>query len=136
MVNYKNVFKNHTSFNGLARSIPAGATIKILSFPYNLIGTPESLQTAAADYVVTAGKTFTAQGAIIAKATSTSALTFHEGDTADAQTTLKLTIQIHAGVVESVSYAVDFTIAAGKYITFDADATNRVYNVILIGYET
>ncbi len=136
MVNYKNIPRDVYTFQGLARAYDTASKKPIvLSYNYSLIGTPISVFEGASVYTVTSGKTLKILGCILEKATATSSNTIHEGDTQDAQTTLKTTMGL-GGLAGTYDIALDIEIASGKYVTFDSSATNKIYSVTIIGYET
>ncbi len=135
MANYKPYAVNALRFGSLTRYLSVSTKIKILYFKINAGTAPKSLFDMEDNlvYTVPAGKTFNAIGLVLAQA-ATNDLQINEGATQDAETTLKIDVKTPNGS-ESYSVPLNFTFAAGKYITVDSEDAN-IYTVYLYGYET
>ncbi len=135
MANYKPQENNTVIVGGNVHPIKTGETLIVLYQNFATSTVPQSMlnQADATDYVVTAGKTFKAIGAIIGQTTSYDHL-FYQGDTADATTLFKYyASRFIASLV--MEFAMDFTIAAGKYLTCDP-TNSATSSVLVIGVES
>ncbi len=137
MANYKPYGTNLLSYGGVTRPFSKSDEIKILILDYNLASTPNTFEdlTTGAVYSVPSGKTFTAYGFIAEWNAIVGTWTIHQGDTEDAQTTLKFTI-IRPATKETIEYPFDLEFASGKFIVLDSSAANTGWTFMLIGIET
>ncbi len=115
-------------------SVPTGS-IKILHYPVDGVTTAQSMRDSLtnADYQVPTGKTFHAV-TLQLTTTATTGFILSEGDTADAETTLKYDCQFMK-LLEPNNFDVNIDFASGKYITIKCGAAT-VFDVFIIGYET
>ncbi len=135
MVNYKNVFVNTFTFQGVARTKAITDKIIILYFDIALGGVEKSLfdSATALVYQVPTGKTFKILGILIESAATTTSK-IYQGDSQDAITTLKQNFT-PTNVAGLFTYAVNIDIAADKYVSYDPIATNKIYYIQAIGVE-
>jgi len=90
-----------------------------------------------ADYIVTTGKTFYAVEMFANKHGATCGFSIYQADTADAKT-LRKTLDIYnqtGGTEVDIRCPLNFTIASGKYVTFDVLASNGYRTFCILGYE-
>jgi len=111
----------------------------ILFLYYNLLsGTaPKSLLDSASgsSYTVTTGKTFKSVGIINIDTTGAGnhTITFHQGDTEHAQTSLKFSYHT-ANDVKINELPIQIEIASAKYITIECNGGTSEF-VMIVGYE-
>ncbi len=116
-------------------SVPVGvASVKILYVVHSVLSTALSMRTDTdVVYVVPAGKVFHAVGCLLEHTAVSKTHVFYEGDTENAITTLKFNLR-HSAAIASDEYPVQFSVAAGKYVTSNPQSTT-IYYAMLIGYE-
>jgi len=136
MVNYKPPKANN--FVGVGGIIHAVDTkFKLISLYYNFNnGTAaKSLFNSAtgAVYIVTTGKTFVCCGIIETNNGAAGTSSFYEGDTLDAETTLKGLSQTGQAVDEWTT-PITFEIASAKYLTSNPSSSQIEFTTV-IGYE-
>ncbi len=132
MVNYKNTRK--ITVGGI--EIESFGTARTLTEQTAASSTADAMQKESGTYQVPTGKSFTVKGIrYLVDATGGGTLAVYEGATEDATTTIKRTIDLAApGTGVWCEQAVNFVIAAGKFVTIVPSSTQVIF-VQLIGYE-
>jgi len=133
MPNYKGF--NKIKIAGL--EVPIKGRIVFLTEQTAASSTADAMQEISVVYQVTAGKTLTILGfRIYVDATGGGTLAVYQGDTEDATTSLKATIDLPAiGVGNLYEVYRSTGIAAGKFVTI-VPSTTQVIHVDMIGYES
>ncbi len=138
MGNYKNPLHTLLGFpdGGILHQIGSGKTPTLLFDRVANATTADGFlkHKTGTIYSVTAAKTFTACGlAVYLDTTTAGDLVISTGDTEDAETATVFNCQL-IGVVGWLYIPVNFTIAAGKFITYNLSGAG-VEMIELVGYE-
>jgi len=140
MPNYKPVpNSSYITVNALSLVLPTNAKIIVLFDNVALSSAADAMldqSNANTPYQVTTGKTFNCVGMFITSNSIASSINFSEGDTEDAETILKATINT-VPTTSPYEFWINttFTIASEKFLTQKPAAT-RHQTITIYGYET
>ncbi len=135
MVNYKP--SQEIIVNGFPVIVPSNATIKNLYDNAALATVADTFKDTLtnADYVVPTGFTFQAVKLIVMGANNNGDVSIYVGDTADAKSEIRETIDVTANPQAIImEWLIDGIWAAGKYVTYDPVQAN-IRQIMIIGYE-
>ncbi len=139
MGNYKSVHHKQTiRVAGVETNLPIDSTIVHLLDQVVAAAVADGFRRAETGviYSVTAGKTYRILGVmIVATSAQVQTIVISTGDTENAETATLITIDTPYLAATPMWYAVDKSLAAGKFLTYNPSSTN-VEHIEVIGYET
>ncbi len=136
MPNYKPHAFNSLEIAGIQKFFYRDESIKILTLSNALLQTTDSLEDSSTGsvYVVPTGKTFNAIGVALSfNGSSGKKMELYEGDTENAETTLKFSYSLPT--VADWYYLPSFLqISSGKWLVLNPEA--GLFYIYVLGYET